>query len=336
MKDFLCYGTELNNMLTENQIDKIRGTIYGQAIGDALGLGTEFMDKKQVQKHYPFGLKEFSEIIQDSHRKRWIVGDWTDDTDQALCIIDSILIDGKVNELSFADQLYKWFNGTPLGIGKTVLQVLQTPQFRKYPHKASEFVWKLSKYKTASNGALMRTSVLGLWEFWDKEKVKMNTEQICKVTHYDPRCVGSCVITTSIISNLLLSDRRLTKEELISIGSEYDNTIAEYINASIENNLENLKLDEKETIGFTLKALSAGLWTYFNSVSFEEGLLKIINEGGDADTNAAIACSILGTKYGYNSIPLKYIDGLYYKDELEEKTKKYINAINISYANITN
>ena len=318
--------------MTEKQIDKIRGTIYGQAIGDALGLGTEFMDKGQIQEHYPFGLKEFNEIIQDKHRKRWIIGDWTDDTDQALCIIDSILNDGKVNELSFAEQLYKWFKDSPLGIGTTVLQVLQTPQFRKFPHKASEFVWKHSHHKTASNGALMRTSVLGLWEFWDEEKVKSNTETICKVTHYDPRCVGSCVISTSIISNLILSDKRLEKNELVAIGLEYDNTITEFINASIENNLKDLKLDEKESIGYTLKALSAGLWAYFNAASFEEGLLKIVNEGGDADTNAAIACSILGAKYGYNNIPVKFIEGLYYKDELEEKITEYINAINKSYS----
>lgn len=38
-------------------IDRFRGCIYGQAIGDALGLGTEFMTDEDIAWKYPHGLQ---------------------------------------------------------------------------------------------------------------------------------------------------------------------------------------------------------------------------------------------------------------------------------------
>jgi ADP-ribosylglycohydrolase len=135
------------NEMTENQFDIIKGVFYGQAIGDALGLGTEFLDKTQISEYYPNGLTEYSQIVQDKHRSRWEIGDWTDDTDQYLFICDSIIKSGGVNEIAFAEELYKWFKDVPMGIGQTVYKVVSLPQYTLYPHKGAELIWKFSKKK---------------------------------------------------------------------------------------------------------------------------------------------------------------------------------------------
>ena len=50
-------------------IDRIRGCIYGNALGDAMGLATEFLSKDEAKKKYPgTGPIPFSKIAQDFHR----------------------------------------------------------------------------------------------------------------------------------------------------------------------------------------------------------------------------------------------------------------------------
>ncbi len=73
--------------------------------------------------------------------------------------------------------------------------------------------------------------------------------------------------------------------------------------------------------------MSAGIWAYIHANDFEDGLLKVVNEGGDADTNACVAGSILGAKFGYDAIPKKYIDGLKNKEVLERYFDDYIAVL---------
>ena len=49
-------------MLTEIQKNKIKALFLGQAIGDAMGLGTEFLTKSEIKEYYPKGLKFFTQV----------------------------------------------------------------------------------------------------------------------------------------------------------------------------------------------------------------------------------------------------------------------------------
>lgn len=170
----------------------------------------------------------------------------------------------------------------------------------------------------------MRTSVVGLAE----NEIQQQAVDICKLTHYDPRCVGSCVIAVSIIHNLVWYDTQLSYDKIKDIALRYDNRILEWVDAAYNSSdISMLDLDETYSIGYTLRTLSAALWCYWHSPSFEEGLISVVNEGGDADTNGAIAGAILGAKFGLSSIPAQYIENLHNREEYHNKITSLIEKI---------
>ena len=148
----------------ENETIKERflGTIFGQAVGDALGLSTEFMSKQEVDQFYPNGIEDYSQIVQDDHRRRWQRGDWTDDTDMMLCILDSFVACQKVDILDIARRFKEWMMNGGMGIGRHTYNVMALGDYTSNPQKAAEIIWKMGKKKAAANGAVMRTSVVGL------------------------------------------------------------------------------------------------------------------------------------------------------------------------------
>lgn len=310
-------------MDTEFLKDKMLGCLYGQAIGDALGLGSEFMSKDEVKKNYPNGLKNYDQIIQDAHRRRWAKGAWTDDTDMMLRILNGY--DNEAFNLHRVASNFKdWFNGTPMGIGNHTYKVLCMADYVEQPEMCSKLWWELSRQQSAANGALMRTSVVGLAQ----TNIEVQAEAICKLTHYDPRCVGSCVIASSIIHNLVWYNNELSYEDIKNIAQRYDERILEWVDAAYNSSeISMLDLDETYSIGYTLRTLSAALWCYWHSTSFKNGLFSVVNEGGDADTNGAIACAILGARFGYSSLPSYYINNLYKQMEYHQTITSFVNLI---------
>lgn len=295
-------------------LDKLKGTIYGQAIGDALGLGTEGMTDEDMAWKYPNGIRHYSDIFQDRHRKRWKIGDWTDDTDMMLCIANAVIKDKGVNYTSIARNFKEWADGEPMGIGETTYKVLSFGDYVEKPFDASKMLWEMSHQKSAANGGVMRTSIVGLFP----KAVEECAVNICRLTHYDPRCVGSCAIVSLLIHSLVYEEEKLSYHKIVDIAQKYDSRIREYIDLSLNTDIMALELQDWDSVGYTLKTLAAGLWAYWNASSFEEGLLSVVRAGGDADTNAAVACAILGAKFGISAIPQEYIDGLIYKEQLDE------------------
>ncbi|CAF4213426.1 unnamed protein product [Rotaria sp. Silwood2] len=106
----------------------------------------------------------------------------------------------------------------------------------------------------------MRCSASALVHFRDIEKVKSTAISMCKVTHFDPRCVASCLAVCLAIAHLLqaatdddiemLIDR--VQKETIHIlddqlTSEHKEEFLWYTQK--DRILEELNLDEPRSIG---------------------------------------------------------------------------------------
>jgi ADP-ribosylglycohydrolase len=312
--------------------DRTRGVLFGQAAGDALGFGTEFLPKCRVAEEYPTGLRAYHQITRFRERAGWVCGDWTDDTDQMLCILDSPLDRGEVDPADIAARIRHWALSDGLGIGSTVYAVVRDPAFLEAPEDAARRYWEASGRTVASNGGVMRTSVLGVWEYAHPERVRANAERVCRLTHYDPRCVGSCVVVCLAVSALLRgeADVGALLDAVAGQVRGYHPAVAECVTQSAGLSLGALDLDEgrnpgeENRLGYTLKTLGAGLWALRHAGSFEEGILPIVHEGGDADTNAAVAGALLGARFGARGIPHPWVEELVHRQALETRADRLL------------
>ncbi|KAK6542951.1 hypothetical protein TWF694_006887 [Orbilia ellipsospora] len=208
-------------------VDKIQGIAIGNALGDTIGLYTEFLKGEQAEVAYSkkpnFRLTDpVTPLYVDRHRARFEERAWTDDTDQMLLILLSYLHNnGEFIQKDFASRLHTWIamglralDRLPLGIGNTVGMVVTHPDFLEDPAAVSKKRWKLTQCVNAANGAVMRTSIIAPM-FINKtlEETYQAAIDIAIVTHADPRCLVSCTATVGILRGLLKGE--LTKEDQI-------------------------------------------------------------------------------------------------------------------------
>eukprot|EP00961_Rhodomonas_salina_P131502 1769981-Rhodomonas_salina.2 len=126
--------------------DRVRGLLFGAALADATGLSTEFLSRQAVQEfygdNYPFSPQCGGRVKPDLHRAMWAPGDWTDDTDQLILILQSLFASGgRADEQDFARRLVAWKErGFPelgdasgAGLGAQTKAVLQRENFCAEP-----------------------------------------------------------------------------------------------------------------------------------------------------------------------------------------------------------
>lgn len=341
-------------VLSQEEQNQIKAVLYGQCIGDAIGLLTEFLTKEEAKTYYEKVKKNLEykhkAIVCDVHRNRWKEGDWTDDSDQMLMILMSITDNkGKVDYKDIARRIKNWMkHGIPelgdfggLGLGRTTSTVLHQKNYEDDPHALAEHVWRSSQCNIAPNGGVMRTSVVGTHRFRDLEEVAKNASDIARVTHHDHRCQASAVAVSVAIAMMLQRnekhvDRKGHYKVDQIIKDTYDIAVKfieieeqkqELLTFLKCKDIKQLKLCEPGKIGYTFKSMGCGFWGLKQN-DFRKAITKIVMQGGDADSNACVAGALLGCKLGLEAIPSSWKDGLLHKEWLDQQISRYLRMTN--------
>ncbi len=83
--------------------------------------------------------------------------------------------------------------------------------------------------------------------------------------------------------------------------------------------------EEIASSSYVVHSLEAALWCIFKENNFEYTVLRAVNLGNDTDTTAAIAGGLAGLLYGFEAIPLKWIEQLARRDDIYDLCNRLEN-----------
>jgi ADP-ribosylglycohydrolase len=165
---------------------------------------------------------------------------------------------------------------------------------------------------------------------------------MCKTTHFDPRCIASCLAVCLVIAHFIrkkVNDndiesliKRIQDETIQILGDSFppDQRESFLWHTDEKRTLEELNLDEPQSIGFTYKCLASGFYGLRSKRSFEKTLNDLIRYGGDADTNGAVCGTMYGARHGYKSLPDQWLRAMPYKKWFDQKIIKCLKQMNLS------
>lgn len=305
-------------------INKILGTLYGMAIGDAMGMPSELWSRQKVKDFFG-NIETFLDGPSENEvAYQYVKAQFTDDTAQALLILDSLIEqDFKFKPEIFVQKLLTWaqkeqaFEKNILGpSSKAALLGIQ----------AGQDVTKITN-QAQTNGAAMRIAPIGcLFHPSQPQELIELVSQISKVTHSsDVTIAGACMIAAAVSAAIIYDDFNQILEFVYSIEDPARKLGFETINPSLRARTQlGIKLAIKCTgrdelflesiyqiIGCGVlmsESVPAALSIAYYAKDVEHCSLLCANLGGDTDTIGAMACAIRGAYDGYQSIPSKLIE----------------------------
>ncbi|KAJ5378140.1 uncharacterized protein N7496_005549 [Penicillium cataractarum] len=289
------------------------GAIWGTCVGDALGGPVQFSDPGTFE---PIRELEFVKPFKQPS------GSYSDDGSMTLALAQSFVdSNGQYShDLSIQNYL-DWFNhgrfsttnkAWDLGRSTRVaLRIWKAQGLDDVALTQQKVTEQLDKEASSGNGSLMRISPLGVALWKESDRAKRLAREQSLVTHPALACPDACEAYTEIICMAMsghskadlckaIAQFRFTHPALISRFAHYT-SIADW-NAKSPGDMA--------SSGWVVDTLEVALWGFFKYDSWEEGVLAVVNLGGDSDTAGAVYGGLAGVFYGYESIPTRWVEGM--------------------------
>ncbi|OPY64059.1 MAG: ADP-ribosyl-(dinitrogen reductase) glycohydrolase [Pelotomaculum sp. PtaU1.Bin065] len=290
-------------------LDKIKGGLYGVAIGDALGATVEFMGQADIQRKYG--------VLKDIIGGGWLnlkAGEWTDDTEMTLAVAEGIRADANNPIPHIGEAFLRWRDTNPPDIGSTILTTFRV--IDNYGKRLDADDWlsgsmeanQLLGGRTAGNGALMRTLPVAF--AYQGEELFENAMAIAAMTHFDSEagltCAAYCLALREYMNGYFkVKGLNRAWENL----QHYAKREAEALQVQVKV-VNMIESRISKPTGYTVDSLACPVNAFMDGDDFDEVIIQAVNLGGDADTIGAIAGGLAGVYYGYNNIPKRHIKKL--------------------------
>lgn len=289
--------------------DRARGCLLGLVVGDAVGTTLEFSRR---DSHPPL-----TDMVGGGPF-RLQPGEWTDDTSMALCLADSLIACGELDQRDLMERFVRWWragynshNGRCFDIGVTTRQALQRFVDTGDPIAGS------TDPNSAGNGSIMRLGPVALRWWGDRERAISAARAQSATTHGASAAVEGCALLAEILVEAIATGDKLSA---LRSRRAAETSIAPVAAGS-------WRRKERHSIrssGYVVHTLEAALWCTDRCAGFSDAVLRAANLGDDADTVAAVTGQIAGALWGQSAIPRHWLERLAWREEIGRKAGRLL------------
>lgn len=292
----------MNETLTPHSIDRAIGAIIGSAVGDALGSQYEFGPAHPDAFEPTFGRSTFGHGV----------GEWTDDTQMAMPILEELARGASLNDATALGRILttweRWRHDAK-DVGsqtRAVLDALGDDLTEGGGRAAAQAIHERRGY-SGGNGSLMRTGPVALGYLKDGREADLADAagRIAQLTHWELDNVDAVVLWCLAIRHAIRTGTFDLRAGLgfVPEGDRHDRWSGLIDRATTA---EVHPRDFRENNGRVVVAFLGAAAAITGATDYRSAITRAIQGGGDTDTVGAITGALAGALYGVSGIPLSW------------------------------